>query len=39
MKRYRIACEMLAVASLYRKSTRRVLYERVAKLEYKINSE
>ena len=39
MKRYRIAYEMLAVASLCRKSTKRLLCERVAKLEYKINSE
>jgi hypothetical protein len=30
---------MLAVASLYRKITKRVLCERVAKLEYKINRE
>jgi len=37
MKRYRIAYEMLAVAYLYRKSSKRFLCERVAKLEYKIN--
>jgi hypothetical protein len=30
---------MLAVASLHRKSAKRVLCEHVAKLEYKINRE